>query len=57
MRLGTHHIIFRSKKNHVVCKKMNGTRDHHVKQNKLDLERQISPIFFHMQNLEKKIWK
>jgi hypothetical protein len=38
--------------NHVVCRKMNGTRNHHVKQNKSDSERQILQIFFNMWKLD-----
>jgi hypothetical protein len=30
---------------------MDGTRDHHIKQNKPDSERQIPHVFFHMWNL------
>jgi hypothetical protein len=35
---------------------MDGTRDHQIKENKLDSERQISHIFSHMWKLEKD-WK
>jgi hypothetical protein len=36
--------------NYVICRKMDRTRDHHVKQNKPDLERQILNVFSHMWN-------
>jgi hypothetical protein len=41
----------------VICRKMNGTRDHHLKWNKPDSGRQIPHAFSHMQNLYlKMIW-
>jgi hypothetical protein len=48
-------IVFGHKdQNYVICRKMYGTRDHHVKQNKQDSERQILHVFSHMQNLDFK---
>jgi hypothetical protein len=40
----THNTLLFSHKeewNHVICSKINGTRGHHVKWNKLDTERQV----------------
>jgi hypothetical protein len=34
------------------AEKMNGSREHHIKQNKPDSERQTSHIFSHTQNLD-----
>jgi hypothetical protein len=31
----------KEKGNYIICRKMDGTGDHHVKQNKPDLERQM----------------
>jgi hypothetical protein len=38
--------------NPVIFRKMDRTRDHHVKQNKSDSERQVSHVFSHMQSLD-----
>jgi hypothetical protein len=40
--------------NYAICRKMNGTGDHQVKQNKSASERQISHIFSHIWNLDLK---
>jgi hypothetical protein len=46
-------VLFSCKEqNCVVCRKMDGVRDHNVKQNKPDLKRQILLVFFHIQNLD-----
>jgi hypothetical protein len=42
--------------NCVVCRKMDGTRDHHVEQGKPNSKSQISHVFAHKQNLDLK-WK
>jgi hypothetical protein len=34
----------------VICRKMDGTGDHHIKQNKSDLERQTSHVFSHVRS-------
>jgi hypothetical protein len=49
-------VLFSHKEeeNNVICRKMNGTGDHCVKQNKPSSERQISQAFTHMQNLDLK---
>jgi hypothetical protein len=36
--------------NYVICRKMDETGDHNVKQNNPDPERQVSRVFYHMQN-------
>jgi hypothetical protein len=43
-------VLFSHKEeqNHVVCKKMDGTGDHHVKLNKSDSERQVLYVLSHM---------
>jgi hypothetical protein len=47
-------VLFRHKeeKYHIVCRKIDGTGDHHVKQNKPDTEGQILYVFSHMQDLD-----
>jgi hypothetical protein len=40
--------------NHLIFRKMDATREHHVKQNKADSERQILNVFSHMQNVDFK---
>jgi hypothetical protein len=49
-------ILFSPKEegNHVICRKMDGTGSHHIKQNKPDSERQISHAFCHTQKLKYK---
>jgi hypothetical protein len=42
----------KEEQNHVVCRKTDGTGDHHVKWNKSDWERQISHILSHTWNLD-----
>jgi hypothetical protein len=39
------------KQNNVICRKINGTGNHQVQQNKPDLERQTSHDLSHMLNL------
>jgi hypothetical protein len=40
-----------------ICRKLDGTGDHHFKRNKTDSERQILHVFFNIQNLYlKKKW-
>jgi mRNA degradation ribonuclease J1/J2 len=41
-------------KKHVICMKMDRTRDHYVKQNKLDSERQVCHVSSRMWNIEEK---
>jgi hypothetical protein len=36
--------------NQSVCRKINGTGDHHVKEKKLDARRQTSHVFSHLQD-------
>jgi hypothetical protein len=50
----THSGAFFSDKegNHVICRKMDETGDHHVKQTKPDSERQTLCVFSHMWNLD-----
>jgi hypothetical protein len=44
--------------NYVIFRKINGTEYHDAQCNKPDWERQISHLFFHMQNVGlKKTWK
>jgi hypothetical protein len=49
-------ILFSHKEdsNCVICRKIDGTRDRHVKQNEPGSERQILHVFCHMQNLDLK---
>jgi hypothetical protein len=49
-----HNRVFfnhKEERNYVVCKKMEGTRDDHLKQNKPNWERQILHVLSHMQSL------
>jgi hypothetical protein len=49
-------VLFSHKEeqNYVICRKMDRTGDHHIKWNKPDSEKQISSVFSHMWNLEKR---
>jgi hypothetical protein len=49
-------FIHKEELNHIFCRKMGGTGDHHVKENKSDSEKQIPHVSSHMQNLELKKW-
>jgi hypothetical protein len=53
----THTVLFSHKEewNYDTCMKMNGTRDHQVKSNKPDWERQISHVVSFVCNLVLKI--
>jgi ATP-dependent RNA circularization protein (DNA/RNA ligase family) len=44
-------VIHKEKQNYIICRKMDGTENHYVKQNKPDSEKQVSHIFSHMQSL------
>ena len=48
----TMEIYSAKKKNKDIGKKIGGTRNHYVRQNKIDVEKQTPFIFFHMLNLE-----
>jgi hypothetical protein len=45
---------YNKKQNYVVCRKMDGIEDYHVKQSEPDTERQILHVFFHMWTLDLK---
>jgi hypothetical protein len=47
----TYNRVLFKEQNHVIYRKLGGTRDHHVKP---DSERQVQHIFSHMWNLERK---
>jgi hypothetical protein len=53
----THNGIFFILKewNYVICRKMNGTGDHHVDQDKSSSERQLSHIFLSYEDFGPKI--
>jgi hypothetical protein len=50
----TQGILFRHKeeKNYFIHRKVDGTGDHHINQNKPDTERQTLHVFSHMHNLD-----
>lgn len=41
---------YKEEGDHVICRKMGGNSDHHVKQNKLDAERQVLRVFSHVES-------
>jgi hypothetical protein len=44
--------LFSHKKPYAICRKMDGTGDHHVKRSKPDSERKMLHVFCHMLNLD-----
>jgi hypothetical protein len=40
--------VVQRRTNHIVCKKMDGSGDHHVKRNNADSQRQVSHVFSYM---------
>jgi hypothetical protein len=46
-------LSHKEEQNYIICRKIDGTRDHHVKQNKPDSERQIL-LSYAKSNLKKK---
>lgn len=47
MCIYAYYVCYITLRNEIICRKLDGTGEHHIRCNKPDLKRQI-PVFFHM---------